>query len=136
MSKNPPENKSYFYPVRIYYEDTDAVGIVYHANYLKFAERARTEMLRQLGIDQKQLRESTGISFVVRRCLIEYIAPAKLDDNLIVASKVISISGAAIEFDQSIEKANIKLTQINTQIVCIGLNGRVQRLPLELRNIT
>lgn len=129
------KNGVYYYPVRVYYEDTDAVGVVYHANYLKFCERARTEMLRQLGVEQKLLRESSGISLVVRRCSIEYLAPAKLDDDLTVATQIISQSGAAVEFDQIIENSDIKLTQIKVQIACIGPNGRVQRLPAELRQL-
>jgi len=77
---------AYLYPVRVYYEDTDAVGLVYHANYLKFAERARTEMLRRLGIEQERLRAESGVSFVVRRGTLDFRAPARLDDDLVVVT--------------------------------------------------
>ena len=72
--------QTHIFNLRVYYEDTDAGGIVYYANYLKFAERARTEVLRDLGVAQRELLEVEGIGFAVRRCAVDYFAPAKLDD--------------------------------------------------------
>ena len=80
-------------PLRVYYEDTDAAGIVYHANYLKFAERGRTEMLRELGFEHSASREESGTLFTVRRCSIDYLAPARLDDALTVDTRVVEIGG-------------------------------------------
>src|SRR5215469_16865116 len=79
-----PAAKSHTLPLRVYYEDTDAAGMVYHANYLKFAERGRSEMLRSLGFPHRKLGAEHGVGFAVRRCAIEYIAPARLEDDLTV----------------------------------------------------
>ncbi|MCC2664562.1 MAG: ybgC, partial [Geminicoccaceae bacterium] len=84
-------------PLRVYYEDTDAAGIVYHAAYLEFAERARTEMLRCLGLDHGGLRDRFGLAFAVRRCVIDYLAPARLDDLLIVSTRLLRRGGASLE---------------------------------------
>ncbi len=76
------QDDAHQFPLRVYYEDTDAAGIVYYANYLQFAERARTEMLRLLGFEHDELRRATGVVFAVRRCSADYLAPARLDDEL------------------------------------------------------
>src|SRR5437868_11428314 len=81
-------------PVRVYYEDTDAGGIVYHANYLRFAERARTDMLRLAGVDQIRLREDHGLVFVLYRGEIDYRRPARFDDRLLVASDIAELGHA------------------------------------------
>ena len=94
----------YVFPVRVYYEDTDAGGVVYHANYLQFAERARTEMLRTLGMQQSQLAAETGILFVIRRCVADFLAPARLDDRLEVASRLIDLRGASIDLHQDVRR--------------------------------
>ncbi len=86
-------------PVRIYYEDTDAGGVVYHANYLKFFERARTEWLRALEIEQRGLLEQ-GIAFVVRAASIEYLRPARLDDELMVETRIDTLKRASLVFAQ------------------------------------
>src|SRR5260370_25777361 len=85
---------AYLFPVRVYYEDTDAGGLVYYANYLKFAERARSEMLRRLGIEQQRLREETGLGLVVRRCTADYLLPARLDDDLVIATRLGAVGAA------------------------------------------
>lgn len=87
---------------RVYYEDTDAAGIVYHANYLKFMERARTEWLRKLGYDQRQLAVEHELGFVVRKMAIDFIRPARLDDKLAIVSKVVRCGKASIVFLQSV----------------------------------
>src|SRR5713101_5932994 len=88
--------------LRVYYEDTDAGGVVYYANYLKFAERARTEMLRHIGFEQEALRRATGRVFAVRRCSADYLAPARLDDELIVETRLTALGGASLEVEQEI----------------------------------
>ena len=102
------EDGTHRYPLRVYYEDTDAGGIVYHANYLRFAERARTEMLYLMGFRQKEMAEGssdvTGVSFAVRRMRIEFIAPARLDDALEVATRIDNIGGASFAVAQSVRR--------------------------------
>jgi len=117
------------YPVRVYYEDTDAAGIVYYANYLKFAERARTEMLRSIGVGQQALRESQGVAFAVRRCNVDYMAPAKLDDMLEVRTRITGLRGAAIEAEQIVARDNDQLVRLNVMLVCIGPGGNATRIP-------
>ena len=127
------EAGAYFYPVRVYYEDTDAAGLVYYANYLKFAERARTEMLRRLGIEQQRLRAETGLVFVVRRCTIDYVQPARLDDDLVIATRLARLGGAALELEQDVQRDDEALVRLSISIAALGRNGRPQRLPPQLR---
>ena len=115
------ENKIFAYPTRVYYEDTDAGGIVYYANYLKFAERARTEFIRTLGVNQEKKLEVGQTGFVVRSCNIDYIASARLDDALIVTCKVLEIGGASLLMRQEIYRENTLLTQIDVKLVHMSL---------------
>lgn len=115
--------------LRVYYEDTDAAGLVYYANYLKFAERARTEMLRCGGIDQARLRRDTGVLLVVRRATIDFLAPARLDDELTVATRLLSHAGATLELAQDIARGADVLVRLGCRIACIGAAGRPTRLP-------
>jgi acyl-CoA thioester hydrolase len=123
----------YHFPVRVYYEDTDAAGIVYYANYFKFAERARTEMLRLLGIEQELLRITTGLTFVVKRCSADFLQPARLDDDLLVITQLESIHGASVNFIQEVARADTILVRLNFQIACVSRNGRAHRLPSRFR---
>lgn len=125
----------YRFPVRVYYEDTDAVGVVYHPNYFNFAERARTELLRALGFKLSLLQKERGLAFVVRRCNAEFISPAYFDDELVVVTKVASLGGASIEFNQKIQRTGVDLVNISVQIASVDRDGKVHRLPAELRNI-
>lgn len=127
------EAGAYLYPVRVYYEDTDAAGLVYYANYLKFAERARTEMLRRLGVEQDRLRLETGLAFVVRRCTIDYLLPARLDDDLVVTTRLAGIGAATLDLDQEVRCRDVALVRLALQIAAIGRSGRPQRLPPTLR---
>jgi acyl-CoA thioester hydrolase len=124
---------AYRYPVRIYYEDTDAAGRVYYANYLKFAERARTEMLRRLGIGQERLRAETGLVFVVRRCAADFVRPARLDDELEIVTRLAALGGASLELDQEVRLGDAVLVSLDFQIACLGPSGRPRRLPAGLR---
>lgn len=120
-------------PVRVYYEDTDAAGIVYYANYLKFAERARTEMLRGAGLDHPQLWAGDGIGFVVRQCLIDYLAPARLDDRLLVHTGIESVAGASLAMAQVVRRDGADLARMRVRLACVDRDGRAARLPPRVR---
>jgi acyl-CoA thioester hydrolase len=120
---------AHVYNLRVYWEDTDAGGLVYHANYLKFAERARTEMLRHLGIEQEKLRGEAGLLFVVRRLVADYLQPARLDDELAVATRVKHLGGASLDLDQEVRRGDKALVRLALRIACLGRDGRPRRLP-------
>jgi len=130
------EMPPFIFPIRVYYEDTDAGGVVYHANYLRFAERARTEMLRSLGVGQRELRDEQGLAFVVRRCAIEFAGPARLDDALDVVTTVKAVRGAAIELEQTIRRSGeaAALVSLDLVIAAIAGNGRPARVPAWIKN--
>lgn len=110
------------YPVRIYYEDTDAGGVVYHARYLHFFERARTELLRGLGFSQQLLLAQENIAFVVKTMQIDYDYPAKLDDLLFVKTQVSELKGATLMFSQVLKRDDVVLCQAKVKIACVDLN--------------
>ena len=114
--------------VRIYYEDTDFSGNVYHAAYLKFFERGRTEFLRAHGVHHSELAKD-GIAFAVRSMTIEFEAAAHIDDLVTVKTSVISATGARLTLEQSIWRGETRLTSANLVIVAINLEGRAVRLP-------
>lgn len=118
--------------VRVYYEDTDAGGIVYYANYLKFAERARTELLRRTGRQQFDLLREQGIGFTVRSCQAEYLAPARLDDILDVRSTVTEVLGASMRMNQGIWRGDRLLCDLRLRIAVMNRNGRPTRIPKEI----
>jgi acyl-CoA thioester hydrolase len=120
--------------LRVYWEDTDAAGIVYYANYLKFAERGRTELLRSLGIEQEGLRRTTGLAFAVRRCVVDYLRPARLDDSLAVETRVTALRGASVDLHQAIQRDGVALVEISVTVACLGSDGRPARLPPALRH--
>ncbi|HEX4194058.1 MAG TPA: tol-pal system-associated acyl-CoA thioesterase [Stellaceae bacterium] len=122
------------FPVRVYYEDTDAAGIVYYANYLKFIERARTEMMRLYGVEHEKARQSGGTAFIVRRCEIDYIQPARLDDALVVETRLAELGGATIHLSQNVLRDGTLLVRATVVVACIGAQGRPVRLPAELRS--
>jgi acyl-CoA thioester hydrolase len=122
------------FPIRVYYEDTDAAGIVYYANYLKFIERARTEMMRLYGVEHEKTRQSGGTAFIVRRCEIEYVAPARLDDELVVETRIKELGGATILLSQDVRRDGALLVRASVLVACIGAQGRPVRLPAALRS--
>ncbi len=122
------------FPVRVYYEDTDAGGIVYYANYLKFAERARTELLRQAGRQQFDLLREQGIGFTVRSCRAEYLAPARLDDILEVRSTVNEVLGASMRLSQRIYRGERLLCDLRFRIAAMNREGRPARIPKDIRD--
>jgi acyl-CoA thioester hydrolase len=121
-------------PIRVYYEDTDAQGIVYHANYLKFTERARTEMLRAAGFDHAAFAETQGAFFVMRKAEIDYLAPARLDDALMVETTVVHIGNASVTLQQNILKNGQIVVESRVVLVCINTDGKPVRVPLEARD--
>jgi len=121
------------WPVRVYYEDTDAAGIVYYANYLKFAERARTELMRHAGSSHSEMMETFDAAFAVARCEIDYLKPARLDDLLTVETRIIEIGAAVIRLDQRVLKEGELLASLNIRIACLNRKGRPQRLPEPVR---
>ena len=123
----------HFFPIRIYYEDTDAAGLVYYANHLKYAERARTELLRAAGFEQERMRQETGLVFVVRRCIADYRAAARLDEDLVVETRVTGVGAATLDLAQEIRRGDAVLVALEFRIACLGRSGRPQRLPLDLR---
>ena len=120
--------------VRIYWEDTDAGGIVYHGQYLNFAERARTEWVRSRGIEsQKKYSEENGMLFVVRNININYKMPAVLDDVLNITCSVFEQRNASIVFKQNIMRDDVMLAEIFVTLACINTQGRAVRMPSEMK---
>lgn len=131
----PGSSEAFSLPVRVYYEDTDAAGMVYYANYLRFCERARTEWLRTQGFAQHALMADQGIAFVVRSVEARYRTPARLDDSLVVVSRISRLGGASIEFDQKIHRTQELIFDARITIACIDIAGqRPAPLPPELRS--
>ncbi len=108
------------WPIRIYYEDTDMQGIVYYANYLKYLERARTEFLRAAGFEQGDLIEKQGVAFAVRAIQVDYLKPAKFNDELLVTTEVVEVKRASLIFHQMIVRAHSKHEIINKAIIKIA----------------
>ena len=121
--------------LRVYWEDTDAGGIVYYANYLKFAERGRTEMLRRAGIAQVGLMARDGLKFTVRNCDVAYLSPALLDDQIVVESVVRSVGGASVAMDQTVGRDGQDLARLRLRLACVGHHGRPLRMPPDLRRL-
>ena len=115
--------------LRVYYEDTDAAGIVYYANYLRFIERGRTEFLRALGHDQHRLMQE-GVAFAVRSVAAEYLRPARLDDQLSVETTIAELGGAQVVFAQRIVRGEDLLLDAKIRVACIDpASGRAKRIP-------
>ncbi|HUI19164.1 MAG TPA: tol-pal system-associated acyl-CoA thioesterase [Alphaproteobacteria bacterium] len=124
---------SHVFPVRVYYEDTDAAGIVYHANYLRFAERARTEMMRLLGIESSKLMQNEGLNFAVARCAVDYLKPARLDDALEVHTRVLEVGRASLSAEQLVKRGGALLVRIVLRLAVLDRVGRPVRLPSVIR---
>ncbi len=119
-------------PVTVYYEDTDMGGIVYYANYLKYIERSRSTLVRELGLDQNKMKED-GIVFVVVRVEADYLRPARLDDALEVVTKHHAASAMRWVFDQQVMRGDELLFRAKVTAVCMSTAGKAVRLPAELR---
>jgi acyl-CoA thioester hydrolase len=124
--------------VRVYYEDTDFTGIVYHANYLRYMERGRTNYLRLLGADHRELFEQTsqeapGFHFVVRHMTIEFMRPARMDDVLVIETQPDEVRGASITLHQKVMRKDELLVEARVQVAFVS-QGRAQRIPKPLRD--
>jgi acyl-CoA thioester hydrolase len=128
-----PPAETHITPIRVYYEDTDAAGIVYYANYLKFAERARTEMMRDLSGGRYARMLGDGMAFIVRRCTVDYAGSAKLDDLVEIHSRVLDVGGASLSAEQTVRRDGERLVDIEVKLGCIGPDGRPARIPADLR---
>jgi len=124
---------AHHFPVRVYYEDTDLAGIVYYANYLKFIERARSEWVRALGIDQAELKRESGIVFAVRRLEADYLLPARFDDLLTVETRLVAQTAARLVLAQDVRRGDALLFAAQVTLVCLAESGRPARLPADVR---
>jgi acyl-CoA thioester hydrolase len=119
--------------IRVYYEDTDFSGVVYHASYLRFMERGRTELIRALGIDQRELfDEGTALAFAVRSMQIEFLKPAIMDDMLVIETVPVDMKGASMSVRQRVLRGEEVLVSADVKVVCVG-GGRARRIPDALR---
>ncbi len=119
------------FPLRVYFEDTDLSGIVYHANYLRYMERARSDMLRRVGIDQRAHQESGGGAYAVTALAIRYRAPAKLDDALIVLTTLQKVRAASVDIQQRVMRGETILAEADVTAALVATNGRPLRQPRE-----
>lgn len=122
------------FSVTVYYEDTDMGGIVYHANYLKFIERARSDWVRRLGIDQNAMR-AAGAVFVIHRIEADFLAPARLDDRLTVTTRAVESGRVRLVLDQEVRRGADLLFRARAALVAMSLDGRPRRMPPELAHI-
>ena len=128
------KGKDHYLPVRVYYEDTDAGGFVYHANYLKYMERGRTEFLRTMGIEHSELFSlDRGFKFAVASFSLDYIAPGFLDDTLTVISSPVAMKGATFHIDQTIMRGDKTLAKASVRVACLDNDNKPRRIPKDVR---
>lgn len=126
-------SKNFTWPVRVYFEDTDAGGVVYYANYLRYLERARSEWLRAMGFDQRKLMDETGLGFAVRAVAAEYLRPARLDDELRVTCSIKMLGRAQVIFEQTVERGAETLLTATVRLACMDLaRGKAAAVPAEI----
>ncbi len=129
-----PESQYFTWPIRVYYEDSDAGGVVYHSNYLNFMERARTECLRSLGFEQTELRQQFGVIFVVRGLTIQYKLPARFNDEIVVYTRLLSMGRCLVEFEQIIVRGDELITEAKVEVVSIDAHQfKPTSIPPEMR---
>ena len=121
--------------IRVYYEDTDFGGVVYYANYLRFIERARSEWVRELGVDQAAMKAELGLVFVVRRVVADYLAPGRYDDLLVVETIPKEIGRAKFVVDQVVRRGDERLFEAEVIIAVLSAEGRPVRIPAEIRQV-
>ena len=125
--------RTFSLPIRIYYEDTDFSGVVYHAAYLKFFERGRTEALRACGVHHSEmLARDEPLAFAVRKMTTEWIIPARIDDLLEVRTAFVSFKGARMLLEQEILRDETVLARADVEAACMSLSGRPRRLPADI----
>ena len=126
--------KEFKYITRIYYEDTDAAGVVYYANYLKFLERARTDAISSLDFSNNKLIEKFGIFIIVKSCNLNFLRPAKLEDNLDIISKVIEVKNVSIKMKQNIFVNDSMIVEAEILLASVNNEGKPTKLPDEFKN--
>ena len=126
--------KEFKYITRIYYEDTDAAGVVYYANYLKFLERARTDAITSLDFSNNKLVEKFGIFIIVKSCNLNFLRPAKLEDNLDIISKVIEVKNVSIKMKQNIFVNDSMIVEAEILLASVNNEGKPSKLPDEFKN--
>ena len=125
------DGREHRFPVRVYFEDTDLSGVVYHANYLRYMERARSDMLRLVGVDQRATMEAGGGAYAVADLHIKYRRPAKLDDALIVVSRLTQLRAAAVRIHQRVMRGQEILAEADVTAALVAPDGRPKRQPAE-----
>ncbi len=126
----PALTQPFRWPIRVYYEDTDAGGVVFYANYLGFMERARTEWLRALGYEQPEMAAKDGVLFVVSAVNIKYLKPSRFNDSLQVTVEVVNVGGSRIRFLQQVLRGNEEIAQAEVDVVCVSTDTfRPARMP-------
>ena len=123
------------FPVRVYYEDTDSGGVVYYANYLKFTERARTNMIQELGFTLNQLHDDHDCIFIVKKVNCEYLQSAKLEDFLEIQSSIIQVKNASFELEQNILRDGKIIFQSNIIMVCVNSRGQPKKIPEKISSL-
>lgn len=135
-AKPAPNDVAFTIPARVYYEDTDAAGVVYYANYLRYCERARTEWLRALGFEQREMLNELRTVFVVRSVQADYLAPARLDDALSIVTRLARLGRASLVFAQSVLRGEQVLFDSRITIACVNAaSGRPTPIPTALRSL-
>tara|TARA_A100001037_G_scaffold12867_2_gene12017 strand:+ start:34264 stop:34743 length:480 start_codon:yes stop_codon:yes gene_type:complete len=139
MTENSPtsgwfQGAVHVLPLRVYWEDTDGTGVVYYANYLRYAERARTDMLRLAGIEQGALLADGSLMFAVRHCEVDYFSPARLDDELEVHTRLTQVRGASLHAEQIVRRDGADLVRACVKVACLDPAGRPMRLPASLKD--
>jgi acyl-CoA thioester hydrolase len=131
--------KMFFSQVKVYYEDTDSGGVVYYANYLKFAERARTDALGEIGINQGELKEKQGVFFVVKKCAVDFVHPASLDQILTIKTLFSGVLHTSLRAYQEISRDGELICIIDSVIVCVSHNGDrkliPRKIPLDIKKL-
>ena len=123
------EGREHRFPVRVYFEDTDLSGVVYHANYLRYMERARSDMLRVAGIDQRSVHEAGDGAYAVASLNIRYAAPARLDDALLVVSRLHQVRAASVSIHQRVMRDGVVLAEADVVAAMVAAGGRPKRQP-------
>jgi acyl-CoA thioester hydrolase len=125
------EGAEHRFAVRVYFEDTDLSGVVYHANYLLWMERARSDMLRLAGIDQRAVHEAGWGAYAVAEIVIRYAAPARLDDAVVVTSRLVKVTAARVVIQQRVSRDEALLAHADVTVALVGPDGRPRRQPAD-----
>lgn len=123
------DGREHRFPVRVYFEDTDLSGVVYHANYLRYMERARSDMLRLAGIDQRAFFEAEGAAYAIAEMAIKFVRPARLDDALVIVSRVTRVRAAGVHIHQRVMRDAERVAEASGVAALVGSDGRPRRQP-------